>query len=236
MLNINFTKMKKSLNVFFACVLVSTIGFAQTDSLKQSLFSSKINKIGIVGSLYGQYAGLNSGFMPSGGGSLSLLFNEKIGMGFGGYEFYNPNLTVGDTKTRARVNGLIFEYILNSQKMVHFSFPLLLGVGSASTEIVSSTSKLYHDGHRGDYNGRGEYSSRGHFGVIQPGINLEVNVLRNVVLFGGANYRFALNSSSSTLSNKDLSGLGVQAGIKLGMFGLPVSKLTFKKEKLSSEM
>lgn len=230
--------MKKSLNVFFACMLLSSVGFAQTDSLKQTLFSGKINKIGIVGSIYGQYAGINAGFKPSAGGSLTLLFNEKFGIGLGGYELFNPNLVIGSIKTRANVNGLMLEYNLNSQKMVHVSFPLLLGVGSARIDTVGSASRLYYGGHRGNggHEGRGEYGSRGHFGVIQPGINLEVNVLRNVVLFGGVNYRIALKSSSSTLSNQDLSGLGIQAGLKFGVFGLPVSKLTFKKEKSLSDI
>lgn len=232
--------MKSKLNFFAALLLISNVGLAQTDSLKQTLINGKINKVGVVASVFGQYSGINGSYKPSSGGSFSFLFNEKFAVGLSGFQFYNPNKVIGSIATRAKIGGLQLEYNTNPNKVVHFSFPLLIGVGSASRDSISSTSSNYNRGGKGHrYSDNWNYSRNNHrpnFGVIQPGINVEVNLLKNVAVFGGLNYRIAVGSTSSTLSNKDLSGLGIQAGLKVGLFGVPVSKLKIRKSKEQSDI
>jgi hypothetical protein len=226
--------MKKTFNFLGAFMLFSFLSFAQADTLKKTLIGGKINKIGLVGSVYGQFAGINGAFKPSGGGSVSFLFNERLGIGLSAYQFFNPNRTQGQLVTRASIAGVQLEYNTNPNKMVHFSFPLLIGAGSASSDSSYNrkSSRDFYRGSRGD--GSDFYHSRNgrpNFAVIQPGVNVEVNVLKNMAVFGGVNYRIAVGSSSTDLSNKNLSGLGIQAGLKVGIFGMPVSKLKFRNSK-----
>jgi hypothetical protein len=225
--------MRKTVSVFFMTLFVSVTAFAQLQdsTSKQTLLGGKINKIGLVGSLYGQYASINGGFQPSGGGSVSLLFNEKFAIGVAGYSIHpQNNLVAGDTRTRGHVAGLQLEYTAKNSKMFHVSFPLLVGMGRASADTLLSTTSVYA-GSRGGHGGKGygrdndnHDGNRTSFVVIQPGVNLEVNVLKYLTLFGGVNYRLAVNSSSSILTNDKLSGLGFQVGIKTGVFGVPLAK------------
>lgn len=220
--------MRKTVSVFFMTLFVSVTAFAQLQdsTSKQTLLGGKINKIGLVGSLYGQYASINGAFQPSGGGSVSLLFNEKFAIGVAGYSIHpQNNLVAGDTRTRGHVAGLQLEYTAKNSKMFHVSFPLLLGMGRASEDTFSGTTSFLGKGYGGKRDGRYPHDgNRTSFVVIQPGVNLEVNVLKYLTLFGGANYRLAVNSSSSTLTNDKLSGLGFQVGIKTGVFGVPLAK------------
>ena len=223
----------KTIKSLFVILLISQGVFAQESSNKQTLLGGKINKIGLVGSLSHQYTSINGDFKPAMGGSLSLLFNEKFAIGLAGYHFGDRPNSANALQTRGGVGGLQLEYIVKPSKLVHLSFPLLVGMGSISSDSSGNRGGqgFRPNGGKGsqgrfgvgfdDFNGRGD---RTHFAVIQPGVNVEVNVLKYLTIFGGANYRIALNSNSSNFTNSKLSGVGFQLGIKAGLFGVPLKR------------
>ncbi len=231
--NQTYIRMLKSIKVIIITALITQTAVAQDETSKQTLLSGKIQKIGIIASLSGQYVSLTGGFRPATGGSLSLLFNEKFSIGLGGYHVQNPNAVVGDLTTRGSVGGLQLQYITKPSKLVHVAFPLLIGVGYASSDTLTSRGERGNKGKRGKNDWGGwdvskSSSNNATFGVIQPGINVEVNVLKYLSIYAGANYRIALNSSSTILPNNKLSGLGLEVGVKGGLFGFPLSR--FKKK------
>ncbi len=227
----------KILQTILAVLVISVSAIAQ-DSTK-TLLGGKIKTIGIAFTSEGQYTGLNGGFKPSAGGSGMLIFNNKLGIGLGAYGIDDNNTTLGAIKTRAGYGGLQLEYTLNPTKAFHVSFPLLIGAGMASSDTVGSTSSSYRGSKgRGGKGGRGDFEggfdgyrgsrNQNTFGVVQPGVRFEVNLFKFARVFAGANYRIALNSTSSTttniLSNSKLSGLGVQAGVKIGLFNYNIKR------------
>ncbi|PLX10079.1 MAG: hypothetical protein C0597_17400 [Marinilabiliales bacterium] len=69
------------------------------------------------------------------GGRIGMTFNEKFTLGLGGYGLVNnSNFDTGNTLyPEARIGmgygGLAMEYTFFSNKKVHFTIPVLLGVG-----------------------------------------------------------------------------------------------------------
>ena len=57
---------------------------------------------------------------------------------------------------------------------------------------------------------------------IQPGVQLELNVLKQVRLFGAANYRFAFGENRTP----EMQGFVGSVGLKVGLFDY-----TWKKKK-----
>lgn len=66
---------------------------------------------------------------------------------------------------------------------------------------------------RGGRNGNG-------FLVVQPGIHLEMNLMRYAKIYVGANYRlsFLTDNQSALLPANTLQGFSINAGLKLGLF------------------
>jgi hypothetical protein len=217
-------------------ISVSVIGQDSTKHEVQTLLGGKIKTIGIAFTSEGQYTSLNGGFKPSMGGSGMLVFNNKLGIGLGAYGIEDQNSTIGAIRTQAAYGGLQLEYTMNPSKVFHVSFPLLIGAGMASTDTVGTSNRGFGGGRgkggrggkggfgnqegdfEGNYGGFGGMKNQNTFGIIQPGVRFEVNLFKFARLYAGANYRIALNSTSSTLTNSKLSGLGIQAGIKVGLF------------------
>ena len=83
----------------------------------------------------------------------------------------------------------------------------------------------------GDREGR-EFNGNEFF-VIQPGINLEANLVKYVKIFGGVNYRFTskiVNSRNGnatvndTITAKQVSGITATIGLKFGLFDYNLHK------------
>lgn len=55
---------------------------------------------------------------------------------------------------------------------------------------------------------------------IQPGVQLELNVIKQVRLFGSANYRFAMGENSTS----SMQGFVGSIGVKVGLFDRSLPK------------
>ena len=218
-------------------VEVKKTGDSKNDRMR-TLFSNKKNPtktikyLGLsVGSEF-QYGSLAGEFMPMGGVSATLHINKKWGLGVAAYRIMNDfTPTALNAKSLLNLNvmygGFKLEYTPNPNAPIHVSFPLLIGGGSARVD----SSNNYRDGfgrnggRDRDKNGGREFNGRGtNFFVIQPGINIEANVIRFLKIYVGASYRItpSVNTEVSTTlptpTASQLSGLNVSAGVKLGVF------------------
>ena len=210
----------------------------QKDDRTRTLFSGMKNPtkslkyLGLsVGSEF-QYGSLAGEFTPMAGGSAMLHINKKWGLGVAGYSTTN-NFTPTALNAKSLLNlnvmygGLKLEYTPNPNAPIHVSFPLLIGGGLA--RVDSSNNYRDNFGGRGgrdrDRNGNREYNGRGtDFFVIQPGINVEANVIRFLKIYAGASYRITPSVNTEvaitlpTPTASQLSGLNLSAGVKLGVF------------------
>jgi hypothetical protein len=114
-------------------------------------------------------------------------------------------------------------YTPKANSLIHVSFPLAIGVISMRGEKMMDEDydqptmrPKSMRRHRNDrYDDRMSFGFGGAKSVgIQPGIQVELNVLKNIRLFTAANYRFALGSNSTS----EMQGFSGQVGLKLGVF------------------
>ena len=182
---------------------------AQEQDSTQSLFGSdvkvseiwtpevKINSIqGDVGTLIGFYGG--------------AVFNRTILLGIsGGVNLSHPTVNYG-------YFGAIGQYIYKPSNLWHCSGQLLLAYGS---------TKDYEDPKSGLLDNFMNVSGAGFF-LMEPGINLELNLSKRLTLVTGISYRYVtgLNENDENVqithvTNEDLSGINFNIGLK------------FKKEK-----
>jgi hypothetical protein len=106
-----------------------------------------------------------------------------MAIGLGGSGFFNDvqhDVTLDqDISIAGGYGGFFFEPIIMPRYPVHISFPILIGAGGVS--VVSS-----------DNDGWDEYESEASdaFMVIEPGVEVELNVTRFFKFCVGAYYRY----------------------------------------------
>jgi hypothetical protein len=141
------------------------------------------------------------------------------------------------TKAPQAFHAFTIAYTPKANSLIHVSFPLSIGAISEQQIRLSDPIAISDPYSRrpGSMRMRRDFHDRDDDGIrmgfrgpkalgIQPGVQLELNVLRNVRLVAGANYRFALGDNSTT----DMQGFSGQIGLKLGVFD---RKFGFKKKK-----
>lgn len=182
---------------------------AQDQDSTKSLFGSdvkvseiwapevKINSIqGDVGTLIGFYGG--------------AVFNQSILLGIsGGANLSHPQVNYG-------YFGALGQYIYKPSTLWHCSVQILLAHGS---------TKDYENPKSGLLDNFMNISGAGFF-LMEPGINIELNLSRSLTLVTGISYRYVtgLNENNENVQithvkNQDLSGFNFSIGLK------------FKKEK-----
>jgi hypothetical protein len=157
----------------------------------------KINSIqGDVGTLIGFYGG--------------AVFNRSVLLGIsGGLNLSHPRVNYG-------YFGALGQYIYKPASLLHCSGQLLIAYG---------TTKDYEDPKSGLLDNFWNISGAGFF-MMEPGINLELNLSKRLTLVTGISYRYVTGLDESDenvqithVTNKDLSGINFNIGLK------------FKKEK-----
>ncbi|MDP4268036.1 MAG: hypothetical protein Q8880_11445 [Bacteroidota bacterium] len=220
---------KLILLVVLAALMVTAKSYSQ-DSTKQLLNLPKIKNIGFYIAPEYQYGQLKDKFTSFAGVSGMILFNKTFGIGgeyqHNTYDNYSPS-GISPLLLRGDFGGLKMEYIIKPNSAIHYSFNLLVGGGSASADSAATYRKLYNDSIRNDHH-RFDHKSgiRSDYFIIQPGVQIEANLIRCLKLFAGVNYRFSIDGDhiNSLLPSSTLQGLSVSAGIKIGLFDYKIKK------------
>lgn len=147
------------------------------------------------------------------GGKAGWTINEQLTIGGAGYGLTNPSsVTYADGSNNQfgllemGYGGLFFEYIYNSDGIIHFTANTIIGAGGLS---------LNNNNPAGD---AGKATTAGFF-VIEPGISVELNVSRNIRIGFESSYRYIgdrFRTSNFTI-NKSLKELGY-TGSSLGLY------------------
>ncbi len=209
------------------------------DSTNTLLHIPKITQIGFYIAPEYQYGQLRNGFTSFAGVSGMVIFNKSFAIGASMqrsiYLDYSPS-AVKPLNLRGSFGGLKMEYTVNPGSAVHLSFPLLIGGGMAEADSASyfnsaiASDPMDMDGkfrhRRNDFRRNRGYHNE--YFIIQPGVQVEANLVKCVKLFAGANYRFSIptysTGNSSLLPASTLQGLSLNVGVKVGLFDINLKK------------
>jgi hypothetical protein len=146
------------------------------------------------------------------GGRGGWIINHTFVIGGGGYGLTNkieaenqflgikPYLNFG-------YGGVELEYIMHSDKLIHFTICTLIGGGA-----VSYREDLWDDSWD-DMN-----SPNDAFFVAEPAVNVELNIISFFRINAGVSYRFISGAGFDDLKNKDLAGVSAVLTLKFGTF------------------
>ena len=149
------------------------------------------------------------------GGRGGVVLGHHVTIGLAGYgealDLDVPNNMghEGTTFLGMGYGGLLLEYIVMPRQVVHFSGEVLIGGGGFGFGDVTQTQ----DGAEPDVQFRDE--GRG-FGVIEPGLNVGVNVTRWMRILGGASYRFVTDFNDFGVEDEDLEGMSYRLSLLFG--------------------
>lgn len=107
--------------------------------------------------------------------------------------------------------GFFIEPVFAPHFPVHLSFPLMVGAGGVLfTEEYTDDDWAYQSG---------RYSTEGSpFVIVEPGVELEINLVRFIRLTIGASYRFTSTIQMDAGREHLLNGVAINGGIKMGVF------------------
>ncbi|MBN1158733.1 MAG: hypothetical protein JXA61_05080 [Bacteroidales bacterium] len=182
----------KRIIVLFAFVTISVLVFAQNEERYDRQNDGDIRTlvgqyqaIGGYGGLYMQYTRIDDRDAFVFGARGGILLGHMMSLGLGGSGFFNDLQYSSDLGTDISLaggyGGFFFEPILMPKLPVHVSFPVLVGVGGVSVVTVNN-DEFWED----------TFSSEASdaYMVIEPGIEVEVNVTRFFRFCIGGYYRY----------------------------------------------
>jgi hypothetical protein len=156
-----------------------------------------------------------------GGINFGMTIDHHLSMGLTGRGWYErdemfyPELT--DTTgayLEGGYGGLLLEYTLFPQSVVHLSFPVIIGAGG--TTYVSD--KEYMEWDDDEWDTSHEVLDTDAFFVIEPGVNAEVNILRFMRLHAGVSYRYTRGFEMINTSDDLMNNFTATVGLKFGKF------------------
>lgn len=208
-------------------VLVALNGKAQNDTTKSKYSESNNGQeirtlFGNNQKAFGGYFGLNSHYSKINntdalllGAEFTAVINHSFNIGFQGYGLvtsvhssstndYGDQLYLG-----LGYGGIKLEPILFYNSPVHISFPVLLGGGG-----ITEYSKNYYGGY---YHYHDQYTSDWFF-VAEPGINMELNIVKFMRITTGVSYRVTSAFDIVGMQENNLNGFNFDLSLKFGWF------------------
>ncbi len=198
----------------FSLLMAALLGFSW--SKETTLFNHQAS--------YGAYAGPIVKFSPAngeGGGwfgmRVGVIVNSTFSLGIEGYGLGTPikarnpdtaNLMIG-------VMGLTFEEIFFSDRLIHGTASLLIGSGGVGSGRGFGMGMFGMGMMSGGY---GNGHDMGSVFVLEPGLNMELNVAPYFRLCPGISYRWLSGDVQAVKSAQDVSNVSLNVLFKFGRF------------------
>ena len=133
-----------------------------------------------------------------------IFLNQRVALGVAANAVGNDDSYYRDTPVRnvGTYGGLLIQYIVQSNRLLHATLESTLGSGRWCVEISEE-----QDGCMGR-----------NFMVFEPVANLELNVARHVRVATGVGYRFAVAGSGAGPNSDGMSSLVARTSIIFGSF------------------
>lgn len=201
--------MKTSLIAILSLFLFAAGANAQQT---ETLFSSDISHGGFGALVFGATSvnGQIAYFRGTRGAWVINLSDEhSINLGLAGYrtgnEFDPSNWTVpgvNEPEMRTNYSGFEIEYVNRTHRLFHYSIQTLIGSGNVRYDRID-----FGPDRRSD-----------NYFVLQPGVNLNLNITNWFRLSGGFHYRYTGGVNLEGTSNSDLSGFATFFTLRFGKF------------------
>jgi len=150
------------------------------------------------------------------GGRLAWIVDHSVAIGFFGSGFVSANdfdkVINGNNTTLTLAGGyggFLIEPIIGAKKPIHFSLPIMLGVGGAAYDSYSYNSNTWN--YYGNSNGDA-------FMMMKAGAEVEFNLLKFMRLGLGAQYRYIYGLNLDGFGKNDLNGISATISFKFGKF------------------
>lgn len=155
------------------------------------------------------------------GGELSMVFGHSLNIGVAGYGLVTDVTAVNLSEENQNLfyemgyGGLLIEPVFMSKRAVHFTVPLLFGAGG-----IGESKIRYFDVDQIDDPDFGDptFLNNDVFLVFEPGLNLELNLLRFVRIYGGVSYRIIGDVDLPNTDVERLGGFSGNVGLRFGWF------------------
>lgn len=211
---------KYLLVTILATLLIGSSSYAQKN---QNEYTSIFNQKKDQKPEHGGYGAISFGYTNIDGKRAlqtsvrgAWVIDHNIALGFAGYGFVNnleKTTDVNDNYLGGGYGGFFFEPIILPNLPIHVSFPILIGAGGITTNPQNYWDYDYEN-HPYDYDV---------FFVFEPGVELELNMVKFFRIGLGASYRFTngvlLNYANDTQVPKNvLDGYNFYVNLKFGKF------------------
>ena len=181
----------------------------------RTLFSNNRNN-GFYGAFSLGYSQLNGKDALVSGARAAYIFDHKFAIGLGGYGFVN-NIDYHtyyenhplDYTLAGGYGGLIIEPIVGGRNPVHFSFPVLVGLGGVALLEDSPYNWDYEPWNEVDHD---------LFFIVEPMVELETNLTRWFRAAASMGYRFTSQVNLFETDEDVLRGLVFNLTFKFGKF------------------
>ena len=215
--------MKTIITTVLIILFAGSFGYAQdekTDDEVQTLFGSGAKVTGWFIDFNNSYSKLNghNAHLPGFAGGVIMNKNFKLGLigksltcheTYLQYDdiFEEPVYLVGGH------GGLFFEASPIDNKTVHISIPFVIGFGGAEYHSVNSYPEIDDDGELEDCHLK---MSTSPYWVVEPGVNVEVNVTGFMRLYAGYSYRWMMGLNLENTNANAFNGSNFNFGIRFG--------------------
>ncbi|MEM6524096.1 MAG: hypothetical protein AAF693_09900 [Bacteroidota bacterium] len=198
-------------------LILSWIGvsYAQDDNHNMKTIFSRKSEIRGFGSFDMKVTDFNEDKALFLGGHGGVILNKKFIFGGGGYGLTTSNtsdLEGSDQELElfGGYGGIMLGYIIAPAEIIHVSFPVLIGAGGV--EVAEEGAPII-DGER-------SILERSAFFVVEPAVEIEINMTRFMRLAIGGGYRFIQGADLDvgSITNEDLSSWTAGVSFKFGKF------------------
>jgi len=133
----------------------------------------------------------------------AIMLNQRFGVGLAGHLIGSNDTYISDDEVRevGAYGGLYAQYILRSNDLVHAYVDTTVGGGGWCQQV-----------------NKGDQCNEREFAFIEPTVNVEVNLARNVRLAAGVGYRGAIAERTAGYSRSSMSGVVARTSLVMGVF------------------
>lgn len=200
-------------------LLASTSAMAQGGSSVQTLFKGGISSSTGYGAITNKFTNIRGEFSNLAGFYGGWYIDHRFMIGAAAaastnnlkvpHEYSTDPLT--DRTYQYGQFGLMTEYAVASNKPVHLVFQLFAGAGFT----LQYERTDWHSGNNNYYN---PATDQNWFFVTEPGVQLELNLLKWMRFSPGVSYRASFGSDGKGMQDKDVSDITYSATLKFGKF------------------
>lgn len=214
--------MRTKLNLLVALFLISALTLnAQNDKDEhmQTLFGNGPVAYGGYGGPRVTYSKFDGRDVWMVGGRGGVIFNHVFSIGGAGYGIVNSpfyssitykDSTFSDVTLQGGFGGMQLEFFLKPMKVLHISFPVLIGAGDLM--LVADRPYAY------DSDLEDRIICHGSFFVIEPNIEVELNVIRFMRLSLGVGYRYTPGVDLADIPSNAFNSVEGSISLKFGSF------------------